>query len=325
MFNSVCHPNYPGTAATGSDRQLPPELVLTHGSTMTASTSTILHGNPHQVHLQQQRSQNYVDEMAVPNTLYCENTTNDLDQESHNCTQPEVESLPRQSHDPRGIVSETAESPPPHSASPAILRNQKLHTRSSPPSTIVIENGLQYANLDNSNDEVSSARGLRNSYLSYQHHYQQPFGSYDHSSQPQAAISEGNASTMLESNQSIIPGDSSSLATGPGIPSHSFTTYLENAAVAGMNMAVAYGHNHYTHPASGIYGSHASTVPGVSSSGTHHPMACNKIRSGSHQADFFGHLPKPTTNVPTYKWMQVKRNVPKPGNICWYVFFICFK
>jgi hypothetical protein len=45
-----------------------------------------------------------------------------------------------------------------------------------------------------------------------------------------------------------------------------------------------------------------------------YPHHFSKLRPGPHDLNAYGDYPaKPQQAVPTYKWMQVKRNVPKPG------------
>jgi hypothetical protein len=70
-----------------------------------------------------------------------------------------------------------------------------------------------------------------------------------------------------------------------GIPSSSFSAYLD-------------------HPNSVQYSS--SPYPPL-----YHQ---SKIRA-AHDYSTYPHVPKPSSAVPTYKWMQVKRNVPKPGKV----------
>ena len=55
-------------------------------------------------------------------------------------------------------------------------------------------------------------------------------------------------------------------------------------------------------------------------------MYCSKLRS-PHDLNAYGDYPaKPQQAVPTYKWMQVKRNVPKPGRKMEKVYFkLCKK
>ena len=46
-----------------------------------------------------------------------------------------------------------------------------------------------------------------------------------------------------------------------------------------------------------------------------YPHHFSKLR-GPHDLNAYGDYPsKPQQAVPTYKWMQVKRNVPKPGMV----------
>jgi len=52
-----------------------------------------------------------------------------------------------------------------------------------------------------------------------------------------------------------------------------------------------------------------------------YPHHFSKLRAGGpHDLNAYGDYPaKPQQAVPTYKWMQVKRNVPKPGR----TLFLC--
>ena len=49
-----------------------------------------------------------------------------------------------------------------------------------------------------------------------------------------------------------------------------------------------------------------------------YPHHFSKLR-GPHDLNYGDYPTKPQQAVPTYKWMQVKRNVPKPGKIEPYV------
>ena len=44
-----------------------------------------------------------------------------------------------------------------------------------------------------------------------------------------------------------------------------------------------------------------------------YPHHFSKLRGPHDLAGYGDYPPKPQQAVPTYKWMQVKRNVPKPG------------
>jgi len=54
-----------------------------------------------------------------------------------------------------------------------------------------------------------------------------------------------------------------------------------------------------------------------------YPHHFSKLR-GPHDLNAYGDYPsKPQQAVPTYKWMQVKRNVPKPGlDIFHYILYL---
>ena len=165
------------------------------------------------------------------------------------------------------------------------------HQNSSPssvvpshsPSGIVSDNGLQYANLDG-----SSAAAVAAAAVGYG-----PPTSYHHHSHAAAAASLGGYSQYHSDH-----GGGGGAALGPdaglSLPAAtaaSFSAYLDNP-----NQAVPYASTgHASYPS--LY---------------HQP----KIRkSPHHDYPSYPHVPKAANSVPTYKWMQVKRNVPKPGKI----------
>ena len=73
-------------------------------------------------------------------------------------------------------------------------------------------------------------------------------------------------------------------------------------------------------------GSFNPYLEGMSYPGYHglYQQHFGKLRGPHDLNGAYGDYPsKPQQQVPTYKWMQVKRNVPKPGkNLTIHVFFI---
>ena len=97
-------------------------------------------------------------------------------------------------------------------------------------------------------------------------------------------------------------------AAASGAGHGGFSAYLDNSAVA----AAAYSQSPYS-----IYGQHH---PAHS---LHKSIRGHDFGGSSYPAEFASAAAaaaKPAPAVPTYKWMQVKRNVPKPGesqkNLC---------
>ncbi len=154
---------------------------------------------------------------------------------------------------------------------------------------IVSDNGLQYANLDGSSP------------MGYPHHPAYNPHAHPHhgiSHQAIAAVTYGQYSA----NETIISGGTEAIAaSGDANPNASaFSAYLENSNVTAAQQYASAAVT--THSYSSLY---------------HQP----KLRS-SHE--YSPYVAKPASNVPTYKWMQVKRNVPKPGKILQHLHLLFF-
>jgi len=154
-------------------------------------------------------------------------------------------------------------------------------TTSHSPTGIISDNGLQYANLDGSAGPGYHPGAGNGPY-------------HSHLAAAAAAASQlGQAAGVQSpySHYSDIHSDGLAGLTqgGPGGPG-SFSAYLDNTAMSP-----------YASQYPGLYGHHA---------------AIKSMRGGhdfsppSYPHEFSS---KPAPSVPTYKWMQVKRNVPKPG------------
>ena len=105
---------------------------------------------------------------------------------------------------------------------------------------------------------------------------------------------------------SDIHGDGSSLAAAQAAAgAQAFSSaYLDNSTAAA---AAAYAQSQYP----SIYGQHPHSLKSIRGSAGVHDFS-----PSPYQADFAAAaaISKPSQPaVPTYKWMQVKRNVPKPG------------
>ncbi len=156
---------------------------------------------------------------------------------------------------------------------------------------IVSDNGLQYANLDGSTMGYGP-------HPAYHHPHHHPHHGLPHSAHhavaAAAAYGQYNEAAAVAAASHVGSGGNGGGGGGgatattesAGLTSP-FSAYLENTNVAQYASAAA------AHPYSSLY---------------HQP----KLRS-SHDYSPYSHVPKPASNVPTYKWMQVKRNVPKPG------------
>ena len=153
------------------------------------------------------------------------------------------------------------------------------------PTGIISDNGLQYANLDGSGGPGPGGG------VGYP-------GGYGH--HPMAAAAAGYHYSDIHGDGSLAVA---AAAAASGGQAGGFSAYLDNSTAA----AAAYAQSQY----SGIYGQH-------------HPHSLKSISRGagvhdfspsSYPADFAAAaaVSKPSPAVPTYKWMQVKRNVPKPG------------
>ena len=155
------------------------------------------------------------------------------------------------------------------------------------PTGIISDNGLQYANLDGSGGPVPGGGGVG-----------YPGGYHGHH-QSMAAAAAGYY-------HSDIHGDGSSLAAAQAAAgAQAFSSaYLDNSTAAA---AAAYAQSQYP----SIYGQHPHSLKSIRGSAGVHDFS-----PSPYQADFAAAaaISKPSQPaVPTYKWMQVKRNVPKPG------------
>ena len=147
------------------------------------------------------------------------------------------------------------------------------------PTGIISDNGLQYASLDGSGGPGGPGGG--GSY--YGHHPAMASAGYHYSD----IHGDGGLGAAIAASGGQTGG---------------FSAYLDNPSAA----AAAYAQSQYP----SIYGQH-------------HPHSLKSITRGSphefspssYPADFAAAaaVSKPAPAVPTYKWMQVKRNVPKPG------------
>lgn len=154
-------------------------------------------------------------------------------------------------------------------------------TTSHSPTGIISDNGLQYANLDGSAGPVYHPGAGNGPY-------------HSHLAAAAAAASQLGQATGVQSPYSHysdihsdgLAGLTQGGAGGPG----SFSAYLDNT-----------GMSPYASQYPSIYGHHAAIK---SMRGAH------DFSPPSYPHEFTS---KPSPSVPTYKWMQVKRNVPKPG------------
>lgn len=151
------------------------------------------------------------------------------------------------------------------------------------PTGIISDNGLQYANLDGSVGPPGSGGGGGGGYPSYGHH---------------PAMTAGYHYSDIHGDGSLAAAVA---ASGASQAAGNISAYFDNSTAA----AAAYAQSQYP----SIYGQH-------------HPHSLKSIRGSAHDfspssypADFAAAaaVSKPAPAVPTYKWMQVKRNVPKPG------------
>ena len=159
------------------------------------------------------------------------------------------------------------------------------------PTGIISDNGLQYANLDGSGGPPGSGG------------YPGGAGGYGHP-HPMAAAAAGYHYSDIHSDGGLAAA--AAAAAGNQAASAGFSAYLENSSAA----VAAYAQSQYP----SIYGQHHPAAHSLKSIRGTHP---HDFSPSSYPADFAAAaaVSKPTPAVPTYKWMQVKRNVPKPGKI----------
>ena len=151
------------------------------------------------------------------------------------------------------------------------------------PTGIISENGLHYANLDGSGGPPGAYPGG-----GYGHH---PMGGYHYSD------IHNDGSLAAAAAVAASGGQAAAVSAASG-----FSAYLENSSAA----VAAYAQSQYP----SIYGQHHGHA--LKSIRGPHPHDFNP---SSYPAEFAAAaaVSKPAPAVPTYKWMQVKRNVPKPG------------
>ena len=233
-----------------------------------------LHHIPHQTP--------FLDSSAANSTSFCSNPPPPppQQQQQQNNNDSYSSEIRSNSTNSDGATERTATKYEPASPSPATTG-------------IVSDNGLQYANLDGScyGNSTSSAHNAASN-------YGQSCGS-NSSGYSQAHIYEQESnSTAAAAFSAYLEGGSyaAAMAAAGGMPSH-----------GGQGV---YPSQH--HP--GLYPSHHTPKIGGAmcrdyiAAATANATVPNTNAYPSHQ------VPRSTSSVPTYKWMQVKRNVPKPGN-----------
>lgn len=160
--------------------------------------------------------------------------------------------------------------------------------QNSPTTGIISDNGLQYANLDG-----SGGPGAPGGYGGYGGHH-------------------------MGYHYSDIHGDGLSSVAAAAAAAYGgqggYSASLDNSAAA----AAAFSQ----YPS--IYGQHhphsLKSIRGHDFGGSSYPPSAAEFASAAAAVS------KPAPAVPTYKWMQVKRNVPKPGKgILCYIFFLMWK
>lgn len=177
----------------------------------------------------------------------------------------------------------------------------KFEPASPPPvGGIVSDNGLQYANLDGSSNPAgypptsrpSPSSTIYNPIQNCGNSYQNP---YDHHQDNSAAVA--------------------------------FSAYLESSSPYAAAAAAAAATNIPGPAGSGTYGAHSHhgfysqvNQPKIGGNACREYMATTVGANTAAQSSYPSHhVPKPASTVPTYKWMQVKRNVPKPSKFSFYV------
>jgi hypothetical protein len=176
----------------------------------------------------------------------------------------------------------------------ATVNNNRSHSvevnsggqTSHSPTGIISDNGLQYANLDGS---AGGPGGYPGGGGGYGHHH---MGGYHYSD--------------IHGDGGLSAAAAAAAAASGG---QGFSAYLDNSSATAA--AVQYAQSQYP----SIYGQHPHSLKSIRGS--------HDFNHSSYPADFAAAAAaaKPSPAVPTYKWMQVKRNVPKPGKINIYLFF----
>ena len=165
--------------------------------------------------------------------------------------------------------------------------------QNSPTTGIISDNGLQYANLDGSGGP-GAPPGSGYGYGGHPHHM-----AYHYSD----IHGDGHLNSVA----------AAAAASGAGQGTYS-ASYLDNSAVAA---AAAYSQ----FPS--IYGQHHThslkSIRGHDFGGSAYPGSAADAFSAAAAVS------KPSPAVPTYKWMQVKRNVPKPGKDIFLLFYSLLK
>ena len=179
----------------------------------------------------------------------------------------------------------------PNSSSSA---SQHSHSPSAP---IISDNGLQYANLDGSGYPTGPGSG--GGVPGYHGHHAATAAAL--------AVQQGYAQHYSDIHSENIGVGGSTGGSGSGNQGGNngqghFSAYLDNTQAQQYAAAAA-----AQYP--GIYPHHMSAAA----------ASLKSMRSSPHDfGSSYPHdfAPKPAAPaVPTYKWMQVKRNVPKPGKI----------
>ena len=228
----------------------------------------------------------------TPEQKYDPNSSSAASQHSHSPSAPIISDnglTPTSASEGQRVQQTTEQKYDPNSSS---TTSQHSHSPSAP---IISDNGLQYANLDGSGYPTGPGSG--GGVPGYHGHHAATAAAL--------AVQQGYAQHYSDIHSENIGVGGSTAGSGSGNQGGNngqghFSAYLDNTQAQQYAAAAA-----AQYP--GIYPHHMSAAA----------ASLKSMRSSPHDfGSSYPHdfAPKPAAPaVPTYKWMQVKRNVPKPG------------
>ena len=185
------------------------------------------------------------------------------------------------------------------------------HSQHLPVSSVSVGNGVNSAvnSAVNSNPYHTdyTHHGPHQGVLSQQHSHSNPLHSHPHAIQHHHPQSHHHGHPSLGHGDSnglsavAIPGATPGYAAYPDVTQYGARTHP-------MSLGPGPGFTYGGHSVAGVLRDQCQVngMLSLAGLGPGHP---------AHQGNNVNHVTQQQPNVPTYKWMQVKRNVPKPGKL----------
>ena len=191
-----------------------------------------------------------------------------------------------------------------HHTSPHAGMVVASHSQHLPVSSVSVGNGVNSAVTSNPYHTDYNHHGSHQGVLAQQHSHSNPLHSHPH------GIQHHHAQGHHHGHPALGHGDTNGLSAvaipgaTPGYGYPDVTQY--GARTHPMALGPAPGFPYAGHSVAGVLRDQCQVngMLSLAGLGAGHP---------AHQNPNLNHPAQQQSNVPTYKWMQVKRNVPKPG------------